>query len=107
MRIDLSDLTRLESFTDALARLFYCLIVVAFFAAILGSPGTGLFLLILAATAFVVRAGLEDFVASRQERQRAEPEPIAEAADAPADPGITIYRARGSRRSRTPSKPVA
>ncbi len=65
MRIDLSDLDRLEGFVDALARLFYCLMAIAFFAAILGSPGTGLFLLILGAAAFVVRAGLEDFIASR------------------------------------------
>ena len=91
MRIDLSDLDRLESFADALARLFYCLMVVAFFAAILGSAGTGLFLLILGAAAFVVRAGLEDFVASRGERA----EPPESKAD--EDTGITIYRARGGR----------
>ena len=42
MRIDLSDLDRLESFAYALGRLFWCLMVVAFFAAILGSSGTGL-----------------------------------------------------------------
>jgi hypothetical protein len=97
MRIDLSDLDRLESFADALTRLFYCLMVVAFFATILGSAGTGLFLLILGAAAFVVRAGLEDFVASRGERAEA-PEPKADE----DEPGITIYRA--SRRSRSRSK---
>ncbi|HEX3360647.1 MAG TPA: hypothetical protein VHS74_06600 [Solirubrobacterales bacterium] len=100
MRIDLNDLDRLESFADALTRLFYCLMVVAFFAAILGSAGTGLFLLILGAAAFVVRAGLEDFVASRQE-PAAPPEPKAE-----DEPGITIYRARARRRSRSHSKPA-
>jgi len=100
MGIDLSDLDRLESFADALARLFYCLMVVAFFATILGSAGTGLFLLILGAAAFVVRAGLEDFVASRGEPTEP-PEPKSE-----DEPGITIYRARGGRRSRSHSKPA-
>jgi hypothetical protein len=97
MRIDLTDLDRLESFADALARLFYCLMVVAFFAAILGSAGTGLFLLILGAAAFVVRAGLEDFAASRGERAEAPESKVDE------DTGITIYRARGGRRSRSKS----
>ncbi len=100
MRIDLNDLDRLESFADALTRLFYCLMVVAFFAAILGSAGTGLFLLILGAAAFVVRAALEDFVASRQETTEP-PEPQSE-----DEPGITIYRARAHRRSRSHSKPA-
>jgi hypothetical protein len=100
MRIDLSDLDRLEGFVDALARLFYCLMVIAFFAAILGSPGTGLFLLILGATAFVVRAGLEDFIASRGDATTP-PEPKAE-----DEPGITIYRGRSARNTRTRSKPA-
>jgi hypothetical protein len=73
MRIDLSDLDRLTGFAEALERLFWCLIAVAFFAAILSSAGTGLLVLILAAAAFVLRAGLEDFVRSR--REPAEPEP--------------------------------
>jgi hypothetical protein len=73
MRIDLSDLERLDGFTEALGRLFWCLMAVAFFAAILGSAGTGLLVLILGAAAFVVRAGLEDFIRSR--RDPAEPEP--------------------------------
>ena len=59
MRIDLSDLERLDSFADALGKLFWCLMAVAFFAAILGSAGTGLLVLILGAAAFVVRVGLE------------------------------------------------
>ncbi|HEY0277946.1 MAG TPA: hypothetical protein VGC32_06730 [Solirubrobacterales bacterium] len=100
MRIDLSDLDRLEGFVDALARLFYCLMAIAFIAAILGSPGTGLFLLVLGAAAFVVRAGLEDFIASRGDGTTP-PEPQAE-----DEPGITIYRARGGRSSRTRSKPA-
>ena len=101
MRIDLTDLDRLESFADALTRLFYCLMVVAFFATVLGSAGTGLFLLILGAAAFVVRAGLEDFVASRGD-SATPPEPKADE----DEPGITIYRARGGRKTRTRSKPA-
>jgi hypothetical protein len=93
MRIDLSDLDRLEGFADALERLFWCLIAVAFFAAVLGSPGTGLLVLILGAAAFVVRAGLEDFVRSRRE-------PAAEESRAEPEPEITIYR---SSRRRTKS----
>lgn len=104
MRIDLSDLQRLDGFTEALSRLFWCLMAVAFFAAVLGSAGTGLFLLILGSLAFVGKAGLEDFVRSRQDR--AEPEAFAAAADPAEDPGITIYRAKGTRRSRQRSKPV-
>jgi hypothetical protein len=76
MRFDLSDLDRLTGFADALERLFWCLIVVGFLTAILGSAGTGLFVLILGAAAFVVRVGLEDFVRSRQGRERRE-QPIA------------------------------
>jgi len=103
MRIDLSDLERLEGFAEALARLFYCLMAVAFFGAILGSAGTGLFLLVLGSLAFVGRAGLEDFVRSRREpaEEAAEPAATAKAA-APAEaeagePGITIYRTKAAR----------
>jgi hypothetical protein len=71
MRFDLSDLDRLSGFADALERLFWCLMLVAFFTAILGSHGTGLFVLLLGAVAFVVRVGLEDFVRSRQEEPAA------------------------------------
>jgi hypothetical protein len=92
MRIDLSDLDRLESFAYALGRLFWCLMVVAFFAAILGSAGTGLLVLILGAGAFVGRVGLEGFVRSRQELG----EPPAE-----AESKITIHRTRGTRRTRS------
>jgi hypothetical protein len=89
MRIDLSDLDRLTGFADALERLFWCLMAVGFFTAILGSAGTGLFVLILGAAAFVLRAGLEDFVRSRQE-EPAEP--------AKPEPEFTVYRT--SRRPR-------
>jgi hypothetical protein len=95
VRIDLTDLDRLESFAEALGRLFWLLMAVSFFAAILGSHGTGLLVLILGAAAFVVRAGLEDFVRSR--REPAEPE-------ADEEPAITIHRTRGTRsRNRTKS----
>jgi hypothetical protein len=83
MRIDLSDHDRLTGFAEALERLFWCLIVVAFFAAILGSAGTGLLVLILGAAAFVLRAGLEDLVRSRRE-------PAERAVK--ADPEINVYR---------------
>jgi|KBSSwiStaDraftv2_1062776.scaffolds.fasta_scaffold533653_2 hypothetical protein len=81
MRFDLSDLDRLTGFADALERLFWCLIVVGFLTAILGSAGTGLFVLILGAAAFVVRVGLEDFVRARQGRERRE-QPAAPQKDA-------------------------
>lgn len=87
-RIDLSDLDRLESIAEALERLFWCLIAVALFAAILGSPGTGLLVLILGGAAFVVRAGLEDFIRSRGGAGE------GNGADAGTEPEseVTIYR---------------
>lgn len=94
MRIDLADLERLEGIAEALGRLFWCLMAVAFFAAILGSAGTGLLVLILGAAAFVVRAGFEDFVGARRG-----PEEGAAAA-----PAITIDRA--ARRRRRPKTAV-
>jgi hypothetical protein len=83
MRLDLSDLDRLTGFAEALGRLFWCLLALGFLTAILGSAGTGLFVLVLGAAAFVLRAGLEDFV-----RSRVEP-----AEDANRDePEFTVYR---------------
>jgi len=108
MRIDLSDLERLDGFAEALARLFWCLMVIALIGAVLGSPGTGLFLLFLGAAAFVGKAGLEDFVRSRREPAEGSkakaPDAVATAADPTEEPGITIYRAKPSRRRR--SKPA-
>jgi predicted lipid-binding transport protein (Tim44 family) len=117
MRFDLSDLDRLTGFADALERLFWCLMLVAFFTAILGSQGTGLFLLLLGAVAFVVRAGLEDFVRSRQEAPAAKrkaapkkpakakrPAPPAKATPPDRDdaPEFNVYRAsRKPRRKKT------
>jgi hypothetical protein len=110
MRIDLSDLERLEGFAEALGRLFWCLAAVAFFAAILGSAGTGLLVLILAAAAFVARVGLEDFVRSRrvgEERpaRRERPasrrgQPTTRRQPAP-EPEFTVYRSSRRRRTRS------
>jgi hypothetical protein len=111
MRIDLSDLDRLEGVAEALGRLFWCLAAVAFLAAILGSAGTGLLVLILAGASFCARVGFEDFTRSRRERPTkrddkpskprraprtmAKPEPAAE-------PEFTVYRSsRRPRRARS------
>jgi hypothetical protein len=115
MRFDLSDLDRLTGFADALERLFWCLMVVGFFTAILGSAGTGLFVLVLGAASFVVRVALEDFVRSRQDREepvapkRATPAPkevvITKRKAAPEpepEPEFTVYRT--SRRPRRPRR---
>jgi hypothetical protein len=111
MRFDLSDLDRLGGFAGALERLFWCLMAVGFLTAILGSAGTGLFVLILGAVAFVLRAGLEDFVGSRQEepaepavttttKERAAPKrPEVERGP---EPEFTVYRtSRRLRRTKT------
>src|ERR1700759_4891159 len=87
MRIDLSDLDRLESFAEALGKLFWLLMAVAFFAAILGSAGTGLLVLILGAAAFVVRGGLEP----------SPPPPREPAVPPEAESPITIHRTRRAR----------
>jgi hypothetical protein len=95
MRIDLSDLDRLEGIAEALGRLFWCLIAVAFFAAILGSAGTGLLVLILGAASFCARVGFEDFIRARRggEDRPAKPQP---------EPEFTVYRSgRRPRRTRS------
>jgi hypothetical protein len=110
MRIDLSDLDRLKGIAEALGRLFWCLITVAFFAAILGSAGTGLLVLILAAASFCARVGFEDFVRSRRgseerpakrddrpAKPRHAPKPKTQAHPEP-EPEFTVYRS--SRRPR-------
>lgn len=111
MRIDLSDLDRLEGIAEALSRLFWCLVAVAFLAAILGSAGTGLLVLILAGASFCARVGLEDFVRARRGRNErpakrgdkpAKPRraPKAKARPEP-EPEFTVYRSarRHTRRS--------
>ena len=86
-RIDLSDLERMEGIAQGLGRLFWALMVIAFLATILGSAGTGFLVLVLGATAFVVKTGLEDFVRSRRERaKRRSPKPQ-----------IKVRRARANR----------
>jgi hypothetical protein len=114
MRIDLSDLDRLEGIAEALGRLFWCLIAVAFFAAILGSAGTGLLVLILGAASFCARVGFEDFIRSRRgeeehsakrDRQPGKREVASsrqrEAAAEP-EPEFTVYRSsRRLRRTRS------
>jgi hypothetical protein len=102
MRIDLSDLDRLEGIAEALGRLFWCLVAVAFFAAILGSAGTGLLVLILAAVSFCARVGFEDFVRAR----RGEEDRPAKREDRPAGPEpapeFNVYRSsRRPRRTRS------
>jgi hypothetical protein len=59
------DLEQLERFVEPLAALFYLLMLVAFVTAIVGSPGTGFFFLILGAAAQVGRASIEGLSASR------------------------------------------
>ena len=111
MRIDLSDLERLEGIAEALGRLFWCLMVVGFSAAILGSAGTGLLVLILGAASFCARVGFEDFIRSR----RGEEDRPAKRDDKPAKPGratkaaaesepeFTVYRSPRRRRRRARS----
>jgi hypothetical protein len=94
MRFDLSDLDRLTGFADALERLFWCLMVVGLFTAILGSPGTALFVLILGAAAFVVRVGLEDVVITKTKA----PPKRKPAPDREPEPEFNVYRT--SRRPR-------
>ena len=102
MRFDLSDLDRLTGFADALERLFWCLMIVGFFTAILGSAGTGLFVLILGAAAFVVRVGLEDFVRSRQrQEQPARPKKAA----APKEIVVTKTKAAPKRKPKAEPEP--
>lgn len=96
MRIDLSDLDRLEGIAEALGRLFWCLMAVAFFAAILGSAGTGLLVLILGAASFCARVGFEDFIRSR----RGEEDRSAKR-EAEPEPEFTVYRSGRRRRTRS------
>ncbi|HEX3238784.1 MAG TPA: hypothetical protein VHR18_01460 [Solirubrobacterales bacterium] len=63
---------RLRGVAEALTRLFYCLLAVAFLAAVFGSPGRGLFLLALGGLAHVARVGAEEMIAL-QGRRRAVP----------------------------------
>lgn len=53
---------RLRGIAEALTRLFYCLMAVAFLAAVLGSPGRGFFLLVLGGLTHVARVGAEETI---------------------------------------------
>jgi hypothetical protein len=103
MRIDLSDLDRLEGIAEALGRLFWCLVAVAFLTAILGSAGTGLLVLILAAASFCARVGFEDFVRTRRGREDRPAKPrSAPKAKAEPEPEFSVYRSsRRPRRTRS------
>jgi hypothetical protein len=109
MRIDLSDLDRLDGIAEALGRLFWCLAAVAFFAAILGSAGTGLLVLILAGASFCARVGFEDFVRARrgsEDRPKRDDKPSKPRrapkakVDARPEPEFAVYRS-----SRPPRRP--
>ena len=54
------DQLRLKKLAESLAIAFYVLMGLAFLAAVLGSPGTGLLLLLLGSCAHVVRVWFED-----------------------------------------------
>ena len=54
------DPRRLAKLAESLAIAFYVLMVLAFLSAVLGSPGTGLLLLLIGAGAHVGRVWLED-----------------------------------------------
>ncbi len=58
------DPRRLAKLAESLAIAFYVLMALAFLAAVLGSPGSGLLLLIFGACAHVARVWLEDFSGS-------------------------------------------
>jgi hypothetical protein len=108
MRIDLSDLDRLDGFAEALGRVFWCLIGVAFLAAILGSSGTGLLVLILGAAAFCARVGFEDFVRARRghearpSKRDASPRRTPRA-DSQPEPAFNVYRSARRPRRRSPA----
>lgn len=53
---------RLRGVAEALTRLFYCLMAVAFLAAVFGSPGRGFFLLVLGGLTHVARVGAEEMI---------------------------------------------
>jgi hypothetical protein len=101
MRIDLSDLDRLDGIAEALGRLFWCLMALAFLTAILGSAGTGFLVLVLGAAAFVGRAGIEDFVRARRERPEAGEDDRRRRSDAKPEPDFAVYRSARRRRPRS------
>ncbi len=53
---------RLRGIAEALTRLFYCLLAVAFLAAVFGSTGRAFFLLVLGGLTHVARVGAEEMI---------------------------------------------
>ena len=68
-----TDLNRLEKTAEPLAFAFYILMAMALVLALAGFGGYGLLLLVLGGCAHAMRAGLEEFVASRYRRAEARP----------------------------------
>ncbi len=64
------DPLRLKKLAESLAIAFYVLMGLAFLTAVLGSPGTGLLLLILGACAHLVRVWFEDLGRSQVQAPR-------------------------------------
>jgi hypothetical protein len=79
---------RLRGVAEALTRLFYCLMAVAFLAAVFGSPGRGFFLLVLGGLAHVARVGAEEAIELQarkpRSRRRSASRPAVSRASAPA-----------------------
>jgi hypothetical protein len=65
----LRDLDKLERLTEPLARLFYSVMAVALLAALVGSTGWALFLLLFGAAVHVVRFSTELFVEQHRPRR--------------------------------------
>jgi hypothetical protein len=64
------DRRALDHFADRLGVFFYLLMPVAFIAALAGSPGSGMFFLLVGAAAHVTRTAIEELVVKRGDRAR-------------------------------------
>jgi hypothetical protein len=69
MRLDRKELDHLAG---RLGVFFYLLMPVAFLAALAGSPGSGMFFLLVGAAAHVARTAIEELVVRRGDRARLE-----------------------------------
>jgi len=65
------DLQRLTKLAESIAIAFYVLMGLAFLTTVLGSPGTGLLLLLLGACAHVARVWFEDLGEAQARRRPA------------------------------------
>lgn len=92
---------RLRGIAEALTRLFYCLLAVAFLAAVFGSPGRGFLLLVLGGLAHVARVGAEGMIElqTRKPTQRKR----ATGKRPPAKPAVS----RASAPARSPRRATA